>query len=110
MWKIKLYATTSGKSPVIDFVENLQLIEKAKVRNTIRLLAEFGPQLRLPYSKKLTGYKKLYELRTMGSSPIRLIYTIIDGTFYILHGFIKKSNQTPKKEIKTAEQRQSILT
>jgi phage-related protein len=110
MWPIKFYTTSSGKSPIESFLDKLTLIQQSKIRNGLRLLEEFGPQLRQPYSKKLTGSKNLFEIRTMGKSPIRLIYAIKSNTFYILHAFIKKTKKTPTRDIKIAIQRLSTLT
>lgn len=110
MWKIEFYPPGADESPVADFFDSLPLSSLNKVRHTMRLLEEFGPQLRQPYSKKLTGYSKLFELRTSGSSPVRLLYTVLNGKFIILHGFVKKTNKTPAKEIKTALSRMAALT
>ena len=79
MWLIDFYTTDSGKSPVLEFLDQLPLSPRAKVRNVLRLLQQFGPQLRQPYSKKLTGSKYLF-----------------------LHAFIKKSAKTPIKNINIA--------
>ena len=110
MWKVEFYPPGSDVSPVADFLDSLPLLVLTKVRHVLRLLQEFGPQLRQPYSKKLTGYSKLFELRTSGSSPIRLLYTVSKGKFIILHGLVKKTNQTPAREIKTALSRMRLLT
>jgi len=61
----------------------------------------------MPYSKKLT--KNLYELRISGKVSLRIIYTQIDQFYVLLHAFQKKTNQTPKKEIQTAESRRLTL-
>jgi phage-related protein len=66
--------------------------------------------LREPYSKKLVGYKNLFELRTVGASAIRLFYTVQNDIFYVLHAFNKKSQKTPQKEINTAVKRIKSLT
>ncbi|KKS33103.1 MAG: hypothetical protein UU93_C0002G0031 [Candidatus Amesbacteria bacterium GW2011_GWA2_42_12] len=102
MWQTDFYTSTSGKSPVIEFIRDLQKIEKAKITNCIDLLTNHGPNLHEPHSKKLSGYKNLFELRTSGNSPIRLIYYQVGQKYIILHGFIKKTNKTPRKEIQTA--------
>lgn len=101
-WKIKFYASKSGSSPVIDFIESLELKPQTKIYNSIELLKEFGLHIELPHVKKITG-TQLWELRILGSNSIRIIYvTIIDQTFLLLHGFRKKTQKTPHKEIKTA--------
>lgn len=110
MYQIEVFKTLSGKEIVSKFILSLPQPEQAKVNYVLELLSEFGFQLRPPYSKKLTGYKKLFELRTTGKSPIRLIYSSINNKFYVLNAFIKKSNKTPVKEIDTALSRLNTLT
>ena len=54
----------------------------------------------MPYSKRITA--NLYELRIRGQQEVRIFYTINNGTAFLLHGFIKKTNKTTKREIETA--------
>lgn len=88
-----------------DFIDNLPLYAQAKLRNTVRLLEEFGIRLGLPHAKKLAG-TQLWELRVLGSTNIRIFYIAVkDKTFILLHGFLKKKQKTPISEIRLAEQR-----
>ncbi len=101
-WNIVYYESLSGDIPVYDFIENLSPTAKSKVSNTFDLLAEHGIKLGLPHVKKVTG-TKLWELRILGGDSIRVFYVATSGrTFLMLHGFIKKSQKAPKKEIKIA--------
>ena len=104
-WNIVYYESLSGDIPVYDFIENLSPTAKSKVSNTFDLLAEHGIKLGLPHVKKVTG-TKLWELRILGGDSIRVFYVATSGrTFLMLHGFIKKSQKAPKKEIKIATAR-----
>lgn len=53
----------------------------------------------------MTGHKKLYEIRIKEKSGIsRILYFAHAGRkFILLHGFIKKTDKTPVKEIQIAE-------
>jgi len=44
----------------------------------------------------------LYELRISGRVEIRILYTVKNGEYYLLHAFKKKTQKTPSREIKTA--------
>lgn len=110
MWEVEFYPTGSIRSPVTDFIDRLQKDTVSKVRNVIKLLSEYGPLLRAPYSKKLSGYNHLFELRTSGKTPVRLLYTVVNKKFIILNAFIKKTNKTPLNDLKTAIFRISNLT
>jgi len=56
--------------------------------------------LKPPYIKKLQD--KLYELRISGKVAIRILYTISNNEYYLLHAFKKKNQKTPSKELKIA--------
>src|SRR3989344_2457239 len=104
-WKVVLYKNPQGDTPVNEFIFSLEIKAQSKVRDTIKLLQEFGIRLGLPHVKKLTG-TDLWELRILGSDSIRVLYIATSGkTFLLLHGFKKKKDKTPPKEIKVAEDR-----
>ena len=104
-WKIEYYSTSSGRIPVQKFIESLSNKPRAKVYNTLELLAEFGTKLGLPHAKKVTN-TPLWELRVLGEASLRFFYIAkIGRTFLLLHGFAKKSQKIPKKEIKVALER-----
>lgn len=104
-WKIFLYRTAKEDSPVKEFIDSLEIKSQSKVRNTIQLLRNFGTRLGPPHTKKLTG-TELWELRILGADNIRVLYVaIMDKTFLLLHGFKKKKDKTPQKDIKMAVSR-----
>lgn len=101
-WKLNYYATRSGKYPVYDFIAKLPEKSQTKVYNTFELLTEFGIHLGLPHAKKVVS-TPLWELRILGERSLRFFYIAVVGkSFLLLHGFTKKKQQTPKKELKTA--------
>ena len=90
-------------SSLEEFIESLQKPTIAKVLRTIDLLEEFGSKLGMPHTKKISA--RLFELRIRGAQEIRIFYTFHKSQIYLLHGFIKKSDRIPKKEIRTALQK-----
>jgi len=62
----------------------------------------------MPYSKQIL--RKLYELRIRGQQEVRIFYCFHQGQAVILHSFIKKTQKTPRKEIKIALNRIYVLT
>lgn len=101
-WDIVYFKSSNGSNPIYDFIESLNTKAKAKILNTFDLLTEYGTRLGLPHVKKVTG-TKLWELRILGSDSIRVFHVATPGrVFLLLHGFIKKSQKTPNKEIKIA--------
>ncbi|MFC1585397.1 type II toxin-antitoxin system RelE/ParE family toxin [Fibrobacterota bacterium] len=88
----------------VGFLRKLSLNMRAKVFRTIELLKTFGPNLTEPYSKSMTGYRELKELRVkLGNTICRLFYFHFKGNIYIVtSGFIKKKQKTDKREIDKA--------
>lgn len=85
----------------MEYINSLPLRDKVKVSNVLRLLEEFGTALAMPHARHIEG--KLWELRPGDN---RFFYCLQDGKrFVILHGFRKKTMQTPEKEIQTALRR-----
>ncbi len=104
-WNIVYYKSTKGISPVYDFIESLSVTTQAKISYTFDLLAQYGTALGPPHVKKLKG-SDLWELRILGTTNVRIFYVARTGkTFLLIHGFVKKSQKTAKKEIKVALKR-----
>ena len=65
-------------------------------------MKDYGISSVLPHVKKLTGVP-LWEIRILGRDNIRVFYVMPTGhTVLVLHGFIKKKQKTPLKEIAIA--------
>lgn len=104
-WKIELYENTRGEKPVEEFFESLDKKANLKIARAFELLETFGIEGGYPHVKKLTG-TDLWEYRILGSDSIRILYVTISGKiFLILHGFKKKKQKTPTKEIRIAQER-----
>lgn len=106
-WVVEFYKTESGESPVEEFLDQLDLRTQAKVADTIAILQEVGPFLKPPYMKKLVP--NLYELRIKSKVSVRVFYSSHTQRYYLLHGFVKKSTKTPRKELKVALDRMKEL-
>jgi len=68
-------------------------------------MLEYGPNLKEPHTKALGN--GLYEMRLKSMEGIaRILYcTVIGKRIVMLHGFIKKTDKTPPKELETARKR-----
>lgn len=83
---------------------------KAKVLRIVDLLVTYGPQnVREPCVKHVEGHRKFFEMRARGKDALaRVFYFTMTGQrLFLLHGFIKKTSATPKREIEIALQRMS---
>jgi len=106
-WVIEYYKTTSGNSPVKEFIDSLSPESKAKYIFIADLLEAYGIGVKEPYVKPLTGKRKLFEIRIKDKNNIhRILYFAVTGRkFVVLHGFTKKTEKTPAKEIEIAVSR-----
>jgi phage-related protein len=68
-------------------------------------MTEHGPNLGMPYTRAFG--EGLFEIRAKGREGIGRAFfcTLVGRRVVILHGFIKKTEQTPVKELRTARQR-----
>ena len=81
---------------------------KARILRIVDMLTAQGPQhVKEPYVQHIEGHRKLFEIRAKGKDGIaRVFYCTISGQqIILLHGFIKKSNKTPRREIDIAVKR-----
>ena len=82
------------------FIKSLQKSSQGKVLRLKKLMIEYGADLGMPHSKILS--RKLFELRIRGIQEIRIFYTSMGNRIILFHGFIKKTNRTPKRELDLA--------
>jgi phage-related protein len=105
-WNVEFYQKENGEIPVEEFLLSLQPKLRAKAYSDILLLKKLGINKREPYSTTIKGerYKGLFELRIKFSSDIsRIFYFLYDkNTFILLHGFLKKTDKTPERELEKA--------
>lgn len=92
---------------VEQFFNDLTEKEVAKVLHTLELLEMFGHELGLPHSRHMGD--GLLELRISGKRTVRILYFFNKQTAFLLHAFIKKTQQTPKKDIRIARERMTRL-
>lgn len=93
------------------FVQTVELqkflaIQPVEIRGQHDKLVEKLEQdgfLVLPYGRKLTGYSNLFEMRIVSGGSVRVFYCYEDGDLVVgVSGFVKKTQQTPLREIKKA--------
>ena len=71
----------------------------------VELLMEFGPQLRMPHSRAMGD--GLFELRPRATEGVgRVFYCfMVQKRIVVLHTFMKKTQETPERELKLARKR-----
>lgn len=103
-WRVEFYIDARGRSPVEKFLDALSVTERAEALRVLRLLREYGISLGMPHARPIGG---LWELRP---GPNRFFYVAMTGRrFVVLHGYRKRSQAAPQREIDTAQRRWADL-
>ncbi len=99
-WTIK-YFNEQVQNDILNLPDKLQV---RYLKLTDRMLI-YGPNLGEPHTKPLKD--GLFEIRMKGKEGIaRAFYcTLKRNEIHILHVFVKKTQKTPSKELKTARKR-----
>ena len=104
-WNVGYYISASGENPVSDFLDTLNEETQTKILRILGHIEEYGLQSVLPHLKKLSG-TPFWEIRILGQTNVRIIYVVpAQFTVLVLHGFVKKSQKTPSKELRVAKNR-----
>jgi phage-related protein len=106
MRKIEFYRTVSGQNPIEDFLDQLPAKLAQKVTWVLQLVEELD-QVPSKYFKKLVNTQDLWEVRASAGSNIFRLIGFFDGPNIVVvaHGFQNKTQKTPKRAIKIAEER-----
>lgn len=72
MFEIEYYEADNGKIPVYDFINKLPMKIRIKAFASLKILSEYGNNLREPYSKYID--KGIFELRIKFSTDITRIF------------------------------------
>ena len=104
-WKVEFFKFPNDNSPVLDWFQSQEPKVKAKLARIFDLLEGEGISVGKPYVAPLED--KLYEIRIEQDTNIyRILYfAYTDKRFILLHGFQKKTQKTPKKELDLSKER-----
>jgi phage-related protein len=98
------YRTLTGREPVREWLRELPAADRKIVGEDIKDV-EFSWPLGMPLVRSLG--RGLWEVRsTLTQGRIaRVIFSVEDGQMFLLHGFIKKTQETPQSELDLALKR-----
>ena len=106
MKEVQFFKRVDGSSPVEEFIDSLNDKQAQKIIWVLKLIEDLDI-IPAQYWKKLKNTDDIWEARVQfGGSAFRLLGFEHEGHFVVLtNGFAKKTQKTPKQEIKLAEQR-----
>jgi phage-related protein len=103
-WSIVYFRRASGRSPIEEFIEHLNLDEQVDVLVGIDMLRSHGTSLGRPWVAPLA--EGIWELRIRRKRQIRILYFLqTGGVFVLLHALVKKTRNVPQSEIQIAVRR-----
>ena len=101
----RFYKKASGTEPVREWLKQFPKEDKVSIGEAIKLV-EFGWPVGMPVCRSLKGYNPLREVRANISNGIaRVIFYVKNNEMILLHGFVKKTQKTPIKDLDLAMQR-----
>lgn len=100
------YRSSSGVEPVRVWLKGLS-DEDRRVMGLDIATVEYGWPVGMPICRAITGRRGLWEVRSSlpGGRIARVLFCIHRGQLVLLHGFIKKSQQTPESDLDLAMKR-----
>ncbi len=105
--KVVFFCTESGREPVRLWLLELEKEDRKVIGEDMKLV-QFRWPLGMPLVRKISA--DLWEVRSHLSSGrvARVFFTVAGNEMALLHGFIKKSQKTPLKDLETANARQAL--
>lgn len=106
MHKIHFYKDKKGNEPVLEYIKELagkrdkdSRIKLNNINDYIQMLSEYGTQAGEPYIKHMGG--AIWELRPLRDRILFVGWT--NGSYVLLHDFMKKTQKTPAREMEQAK-------
>ena len=104
--EFEFFERPNGHNEFVEFLTSLPKRDQAELLGILDKTRTHGMLIaqRQQWVKKIDG--NLYELRSKVSSNIQraLYFHVENGHYVITHGFTKKTQKTPKREIDHAKQ------
>jgi phage-related protein len=97
------FSTAGGNEPVREWLRSLEKQHRSSIGEDIAYV-----QYKWPIGKPRVDHVRgaIWEVRTgLGNRIARTLFAVDENTLILLHGFIKKTRQTPTADIALAEKR-----
>jgi phage-related protein len=102
------FRSLRGAKPVRDWLKGLSDADR-RIRGYDIGMAEFGWPVGMPLCRSLGD--SLWEVRSNlpGNRIARTMFCVADSRMVLLHGFVKKTQKTPKQDLDLVRARQKEL-
>ena len=100
---VHFHRSENGNEPVREWLRGLDIEDRKSVGDDIKTV-ELGWPIGMPLVRKMEA--DIWEVRVdLRQRIARVLFTVIADKMVLLHGFIKKSQQTPASDLKLARTR-----
>jgi len=105
--QVVFYRSEAGNEPVREWLKGLPKEDRRTIGEDIKTV-QFSWPLRMPLVRKLEA--ELWEIKSsLRDKSARVVFTHYGSHIVPLHGFIKKSQKTPLKDLELAKRRNDKL-
>lgn len=104
------YRNAAGKEPVRDWLKVLVPDDRRAIGIDVATV-EFGWPVGMPVCRPITSRKGLWEVRSRITDGriARILFCVHGGRMVLLHGFVKKTQKTPDRDLDLATGRMKEL-
>ena len=100
---VRFFLTEGGNEPVRDWLKELGATDRKTIGEDIKTV-QIGWPLGMPLVRKMS--KDMWEVRIhLHRRIVRVLFTVIGDEMVLLHGFVKKSQDTSKEDLDVAKNR-----
>ena len=93
---VRFFRTHTGTEPVREWLKSLVPADRRTIGEDLKTV-QLGWPLGMPLVRKMA--KDLWEVRAhLEGRNARILFTVESNEMVLLHGFIKKSQATPKED------------
>ena len=104
---VAFFRTETGREPVRDWLKEIPRDHRKIIGEDIKTV-QFGWPIGMPLVCKLEP--RLWEIRVRLPEGIaRILFTAFGQRMILLHGFVKKSQKTPREDLTLAKTRLRML-
>ena len=104
---VAFFRTGTGHEPVREWLKSRPREQRKVIGEDIKTV-QFGWPLGMPLVRKLD--ERLWEVRIrLPDGSARVLFTTGERRMILLHGFVKKSQKTPREDLELAKTRRRML-
>jgi phage-related protein len=102
--QIHYFKTNYGREPAKEYIDGLQMADKANIAFDLELIAKYGPQYDQVITRHLVG--KLWEIKSGLKHQQRIFYCLVTNSgILLLHACKKQKTGSQPKDIEIALKR-----